>query len=199
MRKLSELILAVVATNIVCILLNSCEPNWEVVSTPPVDCQWNENTYYGFDTYLSFPNTCISQTDAELLHPFVNFCDFFDNTSGRYSPEIVWCPIGLTCSDNTRNGPKNIFISTQHIIDCIGFEAYSENVVSGYTEYEITLKLENIEDQMNDRSGTLLWHRIYTSEDVMNGTSLLPLDLVGSFIPYDGDRRIYVHNTYQNF
>ena len=180
------------------IALNSCDATLTPASPPPVTCKWQQHTIYVFDVYLQTSYHCITFADYALNSPFVDFCDLFERTSGVYPTEIVWKSIGNTCSANTMNGPTKIITSTNPLVDCIGFEAdYDENVVD-YTEHELTIKIENVEDLMYNRTGAIVWHKLYTPDDVKYQPHL-PIDVDGCFIPYDGERLIYVHNNFTNF
>ena len=185
------------------IVSTNCSDPFYEVTPPPQTCSWERTTDYClFSTYLQIPSSCVYFDVADLNVPLISLSHFFDavEQESELEGELVWQSIGNTCTEATMNGPKLVMTNASQLSDggCDGFMWYvTPDVTSSYIEHELTLKIENVRDQNTGQYGTLLWRKLFCQTDFDNHTA--ELDCVGQFLPYDGERQIYVHNMFTNF
>lgn len=187
-----------------CILLSNCgNPVYEI-DPPPVDCSWNcmrcSTGYCFFSTYLRLPSECAYFDVDELNMPLIYLSQMFD-AAEQYDKEgeLVWQSVGNTCSETTMNGPKLVITDAQGLSqDCDGFTWHiTTDVGASYIEHELTLKIEDVRNDNTGQYGTVLWHKLFCQKEFENHTA--NLDCIGQFLPYDGDRQVYVCNAFVNF
>lgn len=185
-----------------CVFLSNCGNPFCEIDPPPVECSWERTTdYCFFSTYLRVPSECAYFDVDELNAPLIYLSQMFDAAEqyGKDS-ELVWQSVGNTCTENTMNGPKLVITDAGDLADdgCGGFIWHiTSDVGASYIEHELTLKIEDVRNDNTGQYGTILWHKLFCQTEF--GSHTANLDCIGQFLPYDGDRQIYVCNAFVNF
>lgn len=184
------------------VLLAGCTPVSPGATSSPSQegpkCKWNGKTDYMFyDTYLRVISDCAYFEDYRFNSPFISLQQFFDETKG-FERELVWQSVGNTCTESTMNGPRLRITDSSDLVG--GGDGFcwklTEDVSSSYIEHELTLKVEGVRS-FTGQVGAIVWHKLFHHEEFDHLTA--DLDCIGQYLPYNGDRQIYVCNTFVYF
>ena len=178
-------------------------------STQQQDCQWKSGDVMFSNISLGLPECFELDVMKQDYMPIISLWDFIHipalSTWYDVSSEITWSSVCNNCSSSTKtpaptityysDNPGTYFsVSNWNIlfVNNLTIEDLPNSTIKG----TITLKLDNVYNQVDGQYYSLLWERDYKSQNQFQGLNLV---CTAKTINTYNSRRIYIHDHYEDF